>query len=135
MISNRLKWNEEDFGGLSVVRIDSRQIWKPDIEIYNSAVKNLYFTSIINLIYFRTSITILFQMNIQEIQMLLSIPMERSCSYPQQTWRWIIYGMEWYSLMCFPGHMLQLFLLSLATCKFGCNKTGVSVNLYWVCSG
>ena len=34
----RLQWNESDFGGASVFRINPKKIWLPDIEIYNTAV-------------------------------------------------------------------------------------------------
>ena len=32
-----LKWNPDDFGGLKKIRIPCRQIWLPDIVLYNSA--------------------------------------------------------------------------------------------------
>ena len=28
-------WNEEDYGGISVLRVSSDTIWKPDIMLYN----------------------------------------------------------------------------------------------------
>jgi len=33
----RLAWNKEEFGGASVLRIDSKMVWKPDVTLYNSA--------------------------------------------------------------------------------------------------
>jgi len=34
---HRLEWEEEEFGGVSVFRIDPNKIWLPDIEVYNMA--------------------------------------------------------------------------------------------------
>jgi nicotinic acetylcholine receptor len=31
------KWNPDDFGGLKKIRLPCRQIWLPDIVLYNSA--------------------------------------------------------------------------------------------------
>jgi len=36
-IDSRLKWNPEDYGNHTVIRVDSGDIWKPDITLYNSA--------------------------------------------------------------------------------------------------
>eukprot|EP00092_Neocalanus_flemingeri_P036515 GFUD01039758.1.p1 GENE.GFUD01039758.1~~GFUD01039758.1.p1 ORF type:complete len:322 (-),score=43.69 GFUD01039758.1:186-1151(-) len=33
----RLVWNESDYGGVTVIRLDPKNIWLPDIEIYNTA--------------------------------------------------------------------------------------------------
>ncbi|KAL3266434.1 hypothetical protein HHI36_010608 [Cryptolaemus montrouzieri] len=33
----KLKWNPEDYGGLSVVRLADHEIWQPDLFLYNSA--------------------------------------------------------------------------------------------------
>merc|ERR1719153_1641656 len=33
----RLQWDEADFGGASVFRINPKKIWLPDIEVYNTA--------------------------------------------------------------------------------------------------
>ena len=30
-----LRWNHEDFGGVSNIRLPIRRIWKPDIILYN----------------------------------------------------------------------------------------------------
>ena len=38
---NRLQWNQSEFGNVSVIRLDPRKIWIPDIEVYNAAVKKL----------------------------------------------------------------------------------------------
>jgi len=38
----RFQWDEADFGGVSVLRVDSTKIWKPDIEVYNSPDINHY---------------------------------------------------------------------------------------------
>jgi nicotinic acetylcholine receptor len=34
---DRLRWDEKDFGGVGVIRYDSKEVWKPDITLYNSA--------------------------------------------------------------------------------------------------
>ena len=34
----RLQWNEDDFNGSSVIRVNPSKIWLPDIEVYNMAV-------------------------------------------------------------------------------------------------
>ena len=31
----KFKWNEDDFGGTSVLRVPQDTIWKPDIMLYN----------------------------------------------------------------------------------------------------
>ena len=31
----RLSWNKTDFGGIEDERLDTSQIWTPDIEMYN----------------------------------------------------------------------------------------------------
>ena len=36
----RLQWDEADFGGASVFRIDPKKIWLPDIEVFNTAVRS-----------------------------------------------------------------------------------------------
>ncbi|CAM1294855.1 CHRNA9 (predicted) [Pycnogonum litorale] len=36
-IDNNLRWNESDFGGISVIRIPAEKVWKPDIILYNNA--------------------------------------------------------------------------------------------------
>merc|ERR1712183_835999 len=33
----RLQWNEDDYGGVSVIRVDPSHIWLPDVELYNAA--------------------------------------------------------------------------------------------------
>ncbi|CAL8086709.1 unnamed protein product [Orchesella dallaii] len=33
----RLKWNPDQYGGATILRMDSEMIWKPDITLYNSA--------------------------------------------------------------------------------------------------
>jgi len=33
----RLAWNEEEFGGATVLRIEPGMVWKPDITLYNTA--------------------------------------------------------------------------------------------------
>jgi len=33
----RLQWNESDFGGVNVIRVDPNLLWLPDIEVYNTA--------------------------------------------------------------------------------------------------
>jgi len=33
----RLTWNETEFGGVNVIRINSKRLWLPDIEVYNAA--------------------------------------------------------------------------------------------------
>jgi len=33
----RLAWNKEEFGGVSILRIDPKMIWTPDITLYSSA--------------------------------------------------------------------------------------------------
>jgi len=32
---HRLRWQPEEYGGISVIRVPSTKIWKPDIELYN----------------------------------------------------------------------------------------------------
>uniref|UniRef100_A0A8C5HH08 Neuronal acetylcholine receptor subunit alpha-3-like n=1 Tax=Gouania willdenowi TaxID=441366 RepID=A0A8C5HH08_GOUWI len=34
----KLKWNPKDFGGVEFIRVPSKNIWKPDIVLYNNAV-------------------------------------------------------------------------------------------------
>ena len=36
--SCRMQWNENDFGGVKVLRINPGDIWVPDIEVYNTKV-------------------------------------------------------------------------------------------------
>ena len=43
LILHRLAWNETDFGGVSVLRIDPSKLWLPDIEVYNTAVNGSFF--------------------------------------------------------------------------------------------
>ena len=31
----KFKWNPEDYGNISVLRVDNNKIWKPDIVLYN----------------------------------------------------------------------------------------------------
>ncbi|CAL8086703.1 unnamed protein product [Orchesella dallaii] len=38
---SRLQWNAEEYGGASVLRMDSDMIWKPDITLYNSLDSNM----------------------------------------------------------------------------------------------
>jgi nicotinic acetylcholine receptor len=33
----RLAWNPEEYGGTEIIRLDSDQVWKPDVTLYNSA--------------------------------------------------------------------------------------------------
>jgi len=33
----RLKWNTEEYGGATVLRMDADMVWKPDITLYNTA--------------------------------------------------------------------------------------------------
>ena len=30
-----LQWNEDDFGGVSEIRVPAHKIWRPDIILYN----------------------------------------------------------------------------------------------------
>ncbi|KAF5272064.1 hypothetical protein FQR65_LT05046 [Abscondita terminalis] len=34
---SKLKWTEEDYGGINVIRIADHEVWQPDIYLYNSA--------------------------------------------------------------------------------------------------
>ncbi|KAF2899333.1 hypothetical protein ILUMI_06838 [Ignelater luminosus] len=34
---SKLKWNESDYGGISVIKISDHEVWQPDIFLYNSA--------------------------------------------------------------------------------------------------
>jgi len=34
---SRLAWNKEDYGGAEIIRYDSKEVWKPDVTLYNSA--------------------------------------------------------------------------------------------------
>uniref|UniRef100_A0A672JZ10 Cholinergic receptor nicotinic alpha 3 subunit n=1 Tax=Sinocyclocheilus grahami TaxID=75366 RepID=A0A672JZ10_SINGR len=34
----KLRWDPKDFGGVEVIRVPSKKIWKPDIVLYNNAV-------------------------------------------------------------------------------------------------
>ncbi|XP_067275361.1 neuronal acetylcholine receptor subunit alpha-3 [Pseudorasbora parva] len=34
----KLRWNPKDFGGVEFIRVPSKNIWKPDIVLYNNAV-------------------------------------------------------------------------------------------------
>jgi len=38
----RLQWNQSEFGNVSVIRLDPRKIWIPDIEVYNAADTSQY---------------------------------------------------------------------------------------------
>jgi hypothetical protein len=31
----KLKWNESDYGGLSVLHVGDHELWQPDIVLYN----------------------------------------------------------------------------------------------------
>ena len=31
-----MKWNPDDFGGITTVRLESEQVWVPDIMLYNT---------------------------------------------------------------------------------------------------
>jgi len=35
-----LTWNETEFGGIKVIRINPKRLWLPDIEVYNAAVSD-----------------------------------------------------------------------------------------------
>jgi uncharacterized DUF497 family protein len=37
----KLKWNESEYGGLSVLHVAEHEIWQPDIVLFNSATGNL----------------------------------------------------------------------------------------------
>merc|ERR1712212_393432 len=39
---HRLQWNQTEFGNVSVIRLDPRKIWVPDIEVYNAADTSQY---------------------------------------------------------------------------------------------
>lgn len=32
---SKLKWNENDYGGISVIKIGDHEVWQPDITLYN----------------------------------------------------------------------------------------------------
>jgi len=34
---SRLAWDEKEYGGVEVLRYDSKELWKPDVTLYNSA--------------------------------------------------------------------------------------------------
>jgi nicotinic acetylcholine receptor len=34
---SRLKWNPEEYDGTDVIRLESSEVWKPDVTLYNSA--------------------------------------------------------------------------------------------------
>ena len=37
----RLEWDEADFDGASVLRVDPNKIWLPDLEVFNMMVNKL----------------------------------------------------------------------------------------------
>merc|ERR1711915_110164 len=38
----RLQWHESEYGGVNVIRLNSKKVWLPDIELYNAAYPSDY---------------------------------------------------------------------------------------------